>query len=322
MTIQYVLPHERGMKTIYTDKEYSHTAPCVATIGFFDGVHSGHKYLIRSVLASAEEGQGMESMVITFERHPQQVLRDGYRPKLLSTNNEKTELLARTGIDNCVMLHFDRKMAALSAREFMKTVLLDKLNVRKLIIGYDNRFGHDRSESFKDYAIYGQELGIGVMLGDVFTLNGNKVSSSVVRSFLSEGKVEEAEMCLGYPYFIQGNVVQGVHEGRKLGFPTANICVNDELKLIPETGVYAVKVNIDGSSEMWDAMMNIGTRPTFGDNRMTIEAHIFGFEGDLYGKKLCARFIHRLRGERKFTSADELSCQLRQDMEAVKRMFE
>ncbi|MCD8290545.1 MAG: bifunctional riboflavin kinase/FAD synthetase [Prevotella sp.] len=308
------------MKTIFTGKEFSLSNPCVATIGFFDGVHCGHKYLIKNVLDCATDS-GMQSMVISFESHPQYVICDDYRPKLLTTNDEKLRLLSQTGIDNCVLLHFDRNMAALSAREFMQSVLRDKLNVKKLIIGYNNRFGHDRTEDFNDYAAYGKELGIEVLLSDAFTFEGNKVSSSVIRAFLSEGKVEEAERCLGYPYFIEGTVVQGVHEGRKLGFPTANMCVNDELKLIPENGVYAVKAEIGDSSKTWDAMMNIGTRPTFGDNRITLETHIFGLEGDIYGKRINIRFLHRLRGERKFSSADELSAQLRHDKEDVKNLF-
>ncbi|MCD8202481.1 MAG: bifunctional riboflavin kinase/FAD synthetase [Prevotella sp.] len=308
------------MRTVFTDKEYVQSAPCVATIGFFDGVHCGHKYLIKNVLDCAADSS-MQSMVISFESHPQYVVCNDYRPKLLTTNDEKLQLLSQTGIDNCVLLHFDRNMAALSAREFMQTVLRDKLNVKKLIIGYNNRFGHDRSEGFNEYAAYGKQLGIEVLLNDAFTLQGNKVSSSVIRAFLSEGKVEEAEKCLGYPYFIQGTVVQGVHEGRKLGFPTANMSVDDELKLVPENGVYAVKAQISDSADTWDAMMNIGTRPTFGDNTVTLETHIFGLEGYIYGKRINIRFIHRLRGERKFSSADELSAQLRQDKEEVKKLF-
>ncbi len=308
------------MRTIFTDKEYGQCDPCVATIGFFDGVHCGHKYLIKNVLDCAADSN-LQSMVISFESHPQYVVCDDYRPKLLTTNDEKLKLLSLTGIDSCVLLHFDRNMAALSAREFMQTVLRDKLKVKKLIIGYNNRFGHDRNEGFNEYAAYGKQLGIEVLLNDAFTLQGNKVSSSVIRAFLSEGKVEEAEKCLGYPYFIIGTVVQGVHEGRKLGFPTANMRVDDELKLIPENGVYAVKAQIENSPQIWDAMMNIGTRPTFGDNTVSLETHIFGLDGDIYGKRINIRFIHRLRGERKFSSADELSAQLRHDKDEVRKLF-
>ncbi len=308
------------MKTIFTDKGYVKCEPCVATIGFFDGVHCGHKYLIKNVLDCAADF-GMQSMVISFESHPQYVICDDYRPKLLTTNDEKLQLLSQTGIDNCVLLHFDRNMAALSAREFMQSVLRDKLNVKKLIIGYNNHFGHDRTEGFNEYAAYGKQLGIEVVLSDSFTFEGNKVSSSVIRTLLSAGLVEEANNCLGYPYFIQGTVVQGVHEGRKLGFPTANMCVDDEFKLIPGNGVYAVKAVIDGYHETWDAMMNIGTRPTFGDNRISLETHIFGLDGNIYGKKINISFLHRLRGEQKFSSATELSGQLKLDKQEVERLF-
>ncbi len=308
------------MRTIFTDKEYIQTAPCVATIGFFDGVHCGHKYLIKSVLDCAADSD-MQSMVISFENHPQYVVCDDYRPLLLTTNEEKLHLLSMTGIDNCVLLRFDKDMAAMSAHEFMRTVLRDKLNVKKLIIGYNNRFGHDRTEGFSEYAAYGKQLGIEVLLSDAFTIEGNKVSSSVIRSFLADGNVEGAQRCLGYPYFIHGTVVQGVHEGRKMGFPTANMCVNDELKLIPRNGVYAVKALIGGFPKVWDAMMNIGMRPTFGDNIMSLEAHIFGFDGNIYGKRINIKFMHRLRDERKFSSVDELAAQLRLDMKDVKRLF-
>ncbi|MCD8297969.1 MAG: bifunctional riboflavin kinase/FAD synthetase [Prevotella sp.] len=308
------------MRTIFTDNGYNQAAPCVATIGFFDGVHSGHKYLIKNVLDCAADA-GMQSMVISFERHPQYVICDDYRPKLLTTNEEKSRLLSLTGIDNCVLLHFDRDMAMLSAREFMQTVLRDKLNVKKLIIGYNNHFGHDRKEGFREYAAYGRELGIEVLLSDAFNIEGNKVSSSIIRSFLADGNVEDARRCLSYPYFIHGTVVQGVHEGRKMGFPTANMCVNDELKLIPKNGAYAVKAMIGGSPKVWDAMMNIGTRPTFGDNTVSLETHIFGFDGNIYGKRINIRFMNRLRDEQKFSSVNELAAQLRLDMLEVKRLF-
>ena len=284
----------------------------VASIGFFDGVHRGHRYLIKAVMDCAAKC-GMQSTVVTFDRHPRLVLHKEFQPRLLTTAEEKAALIKSTGVDNCVMLHFDEKLASLSAYDFMKDVLRDRLNVRKLITGYDNRFGHNRSEGFDDYVRYGRELGIDVMRADAFVLNGVQVSSSVIRSFLSAGEVEMAAMCLGRHYRLAGRVVGGYHEGRKLGFPTANIELADRLQLVPETGVYAVKGSIDGGARLAGGMMNIGNRPTFDGTETTLEVNIFGFSGDLYGHEVSVKFVKRLRGERKFSSAAKLAEQLEAD---------
>lgn len=295
-------------------------APCVATIGFFDGVHRGHKFLIKCVIDRAAE-YGLQSAVITFDSHPRLVLHKEFQPRLLTTAEEKRRLIAATGVNRCEMLHFDEQMASLSAYDFMKDVLRDRLNVRRLITGYDNRFGHNRAEGFEDYVRYGRELGIEVERAEAFVLNGVKVSSSVVRSFLSAGEVDMATMCLGYHYRMGGTVVSGYHEGRRLGFPTANIDIADKLKLIPEPGVYAVKVSIDDAHELHDGMMNIGTRPTFDGTETTFEVNIFDFDGDLYGHNVCVTFYHRLRDERKFSSVAKLIEQLKYDREEAEKVL-
>ena len=295
-------------------------APCVATIGFFDGVHRGHKFLIKSVIDRAAEC-GLQSAVITFDRHPRLVLHKEFQPRLLTTNDEKLRLLAATGVNRCEMLRFDEQTASLSAYDFMKTVLRGRLNVRRLITGYDNRFGHNRAEGFDDYVRYGQELGIEVERAEAFVLNGVNVSSSVVRSFLSAGETDMASMCLGYHYKIGGTVVSGYHEGRKLGFPTANIDVEDKLKLVPEAGVYAVRVRIGDEPGLLDGMMNIGTRPTFDGTETTLEVNIFGFGGDIYGRKITVEFHRRLREERKFGSIYKLMDQLKADREEACRVL-
>jgi len=306
------------MLTIYPGKKILPVKPCVATIGFFDGVHRGHRFLIERLKEDAKAA-GLESTVITFERHPRQVLSSDYQPKLLTTFEEKRLLLSRTGVDNCAVLQFDRQMAQMTAREFMERVLAGLLNVKRLYIGYDHRFGHNREEGFEDYVRYGRELGIEVLQNTAFDLEGVNVSSSVIRSFLQEGEVEMAARCLGYPYFVSGKVMPGVQEGRKLGFPTANIEVTAE-KLIPAPGVYAVTARLEGSAALKPAMMNIGTRPTFGENEQTLEVHILDFEDNIYGKELLVSFDRRLRGERKFRSAEDLADQLRKDAEEVRHI--
>ena len=308
------------MKTIDFDQETCLTRPLVATIGFFDGVHKGHQYLINHVVQQADE-LGCESAVITFRQHPRQVLDADYCPKELSDFDEKQLLLSKTRVENVIALNFDESLAAMTAREFMEKILYQKLCVRRLLIGYDNRFGKDRAETFEDYVRHGREIGIEVLQSQPFVLNGERVSSSLVRRYLEAGEMELAAFCLGYPYTLRGKVVHGVKKGREIGFPTANLVLEDQRKLIPDNGVYAVKVRLENSLEMKHAMMNIGTRPTFGDNRRTMEVHILNFSGDLYGQRLSVSFIHRLREEKAFETESLLIEQLHEDKRLVTEQF-
>lgn len=309
------------MNKIYLDEKATPGKPLVATIGFFDGVHRGHQFLIKQVCDEAK-ASGMESAVITFDEHPRKVLHQDYQPRLLSTLEEKLILLSRTGIDNAVVLHFDREMAGLSAHDFMEKVLHDRLNVKKLIIGYDNRFGHNRAEGFDDYVRMGHEMGIEVIQSQAFSLDGVNVSSSYIRKLIEKGELELANKCLGYPYAIYGKVVSGYQEGRKLGFPTANLDLSGSGQLVPANGVYGVKVRLQDSMQYRRGMMNIGTRPTFNGKNLSIEAYIFDFSGDIYGQTLVAAFIHRIRDEHKFDSAEELAEQMRNDAKIIEEQFD
>lgn len=283
-----------------------------ATIGFFDGVHQGHRFLIDRLCRIARE-RGMRSMVITFARHPRQVLQTDWQPQLLSTIDEKRELLRQTGIDRVEVLQFDVAMSELSAHDFMQQVLKERLGVELLLTGYDNRFGHNRAEGFDDYVNYGRELGIEVMAGEPLAVKDTNVSSSRIRKLLQEGDVADAALCLGYPYPLSGCVVHGEQIGRQLGFPTANLALDDACKLIPERGVYAVSVSIEGDSTVYGGMMNIGRRPTFEGHHTTLEVHLLQYSGDLYGKRLTVRFIARLREERPFPDRDALIAQMNED---------
>ena len=294
---------------------------CVATIGFFDGVHRGHQFLIRHLVDTARQ-DGLASTVITFDEHPRKVLQSDYQPEMLSTLDSKLLLLSKTEVDNAVVLHFDRQMAALSAREFMQQVLHDHLNVKKLFIGYDHRFGHNRADTFDDYVRYGEEMGIEVIKNEAFQIDGINISSSVIRSFLKEGEIEMANRCLGYPYTIIGKVVNGYHEGRKLGFPTANLDMSHFGQLIPAPGVYAVNARMENTVVWKHGMMNIGTRPTFNGKGITLETHIFNFDGDIYDQLLLVSFVKRIRGERKFDGPEELALQLKEDEETVLSLFD
>ena len=189
-------------------------------------------------------------------------------------------------------------------------------------MGYDNRFGHSRTEGFDDYVGYGREIGIEVVRGNAFVLNGVNVSSSVIRTFLSGGEADMAAMCLGYPYFFSGKVTGGYREGRKMGFPTANVKVTDAQKLIPENGVYAVKARVEGCDRLLKGMMNIGKRPTFDGHETTLEVNIFDFDEDIYGREIDVMFYHRLRSEHKFSSVKKLVDQLRLDREEAEKTLE
>ena len=414
-------------------------AGVVATIGFFDGVHRGHRYLINKVMETAH-AHAQQSMVITFDRHPREVLQSDYQPQMLTTLNTKLRLLHETGIDRVEVLHFTRQLAALSARQFMAQVLKERLGVTTLVIGYDHRFGHNRAEGFDDYVRYGKELGIEVVQNSELTILtepcppvsysseapvasssevskapspdasvdalsephvdassevfnasseapnasseapnassdvsnassevassvkesssdassfaekcGKHVSSSAIRRLLKEGDVSRAKLFLDRPYTITGCVTHGFAEGRKMGFPTANLDTTGYPLLIPANGVYGVWVKIgcadavmgkceatalagltpempiptiDDLDGWLPAMLNIGTRPTFDGSTTTIEANIFNFNDDIYGQPMTIAFFFRLRNEQRFDSVGALEKQLHKDRKEVeKRML-
>lgn len=292
--------------------------PCVATIGFFDGVHAGHRYLIQQVKEIAA-AKGLRSALVTFPVHPRKVMKADYRPELLTTPEEKTALLASVGVDYCLLLDFTLKIAGLSAREFMTQVLKERYQVRYLVIGYDHRFGHNRSEGFEDYVRYGKEIGMEVVRAKAYTDNeaaGSEpnvpISSSLIRRMLHQGEVDKAALCLKYDYFLDGIVVGGYQVGRKIGFPTANLRVDHPDKLIPENGVYAVWVAFDGKTYM--GMLNIGIRPTIDNGpERSIEVHILHFHSDIYDKSVRITFVKRIRSEQKFPDIDRLIEQLHKD---------
>ncbi|MBR6276568.1 MAG: bifunctional riboflavin kinase/FAD synthetase [Prevotella sp.] len=300
------------MRKIIFHQQSAETSAAVATIGFFDGVHLGHRYLIDQMKAVARR-EGLLSTVVTFELHPRQVLCPDWQLQLLSTLDEKIRLLAQTGIDQIVVLPFDAQMAALSAHDFMQRVLCEQLAVRHLVIGYDNRFGHrsaDSSEGFDDYVGYGREFGLTVVQACPFDAGDIRVSSSKIRKLLSAGNVRQAAVCLGRHYELSGTVVGGEHVGTGMGFPTANLQLDDVNKMVPAAGAYAVAVSIEGTAELLKGMMNIGSRPTFDGSHQTLETNILHFSGNVYGRKMSVRLVERLRPEKRFDSREALMSQL------------
>lgn len=290
----------------------------VATIGFFDGVHVGHRFLIKELQDWGKE-LNMPSAVITFPEHPRQVLHSDYRPKLLDTFQEKMERLETTGIDYCIALDFTYELSLYSAADFIR-LLAEEYHVKGLLIGYDHRFGHDRSDGFEQYVEYGGQVGMEVRKASPYDEGNVRVSSSEIRRLLQEGKVEMANALLTYPYQLKGRIVSGYKVGRTIGFPTANIEVDSPYKLLPKVGVYAVWVELLG--KRYKGMLYIGKRPTLqnGDN-LTIEVNILGFSGNAYNDEITVSFVYAVREDKTFESVEALREQLERDRQTVDKLL-
>ena len=290
-----------------------------AALGVFDGVHKGHRAVIDAVKREAA-ARGLSSAVISFRAHPQTVLHPETPFPMLTSPEERAFLLQQTGIDQTIFLDFTFEMSKLSAYDFLK-VLSSRFQVKGLVIGYDHRFGHNRTEGFDDYVRYGHELGIEIIHTGELISDDGPVSSSIIRKHLLQGDVATANRLLSYPYTLHGKVVDGFKIGRTIDFPTANIAIDYPDKLIPANGVYAVQaVLCDGSKH--DAMLNIGHRPTLNrPDDYSIEAHIFDFSGDLYGQEISVELIEYLRPEQKFADTTALRAQLIADKENTRNIL-
>jgi riboflavin kinase/FMN adenylyltransferase len=281
----------------------------VVTTGFFDGVHLGHRHVLESVVSAARE-RGEEATVVTFWPHPRAVLQQDARDfRLLSSLEEKKALLTSIGIDSIEVIPFTRKFASLKADEYLQ-LLQSRYNASLIVMGYDNRIGSDNLTA-ADLCHTERSERISLRFTQPFGLRNDIISSTLIRKALEEGEIEEANGMLGYEYGLHGVVVAGNHQGRTIGFPTANMQLYEPLKLVPQNGVYAVNVEVTGN--VFRGMCNIGTRPTVGGTARTIETHILGFNEDIYGLPLRVRFLRRLRDERKFPSLEALREQLMQD---------
>ena len=290
----------------------------MATIGFFDGVHLGHRFLIDEVKAAAAQ-RGLPSAVITFPTHPRSVLQQAYQPRLLNSFADKLRLLATTGVDYCIVLDFTEALSQLSAEAFLR-ILATQWRVKGLVIGYDHRFGHDRRDGFEQYVEYGQRWGIEILKAAAFDAGHTAVSSSEIRRLVQEGKVERAAQLLTYAYHISGRIVSGYKVGRTLGFPTANIQPDDPMQLLPGIGVYAVWVEVAG--QRYKGMLYIGSRPTLDNGtQLSIEVHILHFSGDIYNDPIRVSFAHFVRGDEKFDALEALKAQLMRDREVVDQLL-
>lgn len=291
--------------------EYTFTNATIVTIGTFDGVHMGHQKIIEHLLSSAKT-TAFKTTILTFFPHPRMVLQQDSDLKLINTIEERIELLEKTGIDNLFVYPFTKEFSRLNAEEYVSQILVDKLNAKKVVIGYDHRFGRNRTANIEHLIEYGSEFGFEVEEISAELVENVSVSSTKIRNAIIDKDLETANAYLGYNFFITGKVTQGNAIGRQLGYPTANMYVEETYKLIPPVGVYLVYSHIDGKKVF--GMLNIGYNPTIGDNiPKTIEVNYFGINQDLYHKKMRVFFLQYLRGEEKFASLDDLKTQLDAD---------
>lgn len=284
----------------------------VATIGMFDGVHLGHRDLLRHLVDEAKSRDCI-SFVITFANHPLSIIKPELAPKLISSPEEKRKLLFDCGVDTVSILDFTSKLRNLTARDYMRKLKAD-YDVDTIILGFNNRFGSDISFTFDDYVSIGAEEGVSFLREPEYLVEGENVNSSIIRSCLLDSDINKANRLLGYNFTLSGNVVYGKQLGRTIGFPTANIGINFADKLIPGKGVYACYVTLKGGLK-YPAMVNIGHRPTIdgGQSPISIEAHIIGISQKLYGERISLSFVKYLRNERTFNSIEELKAQLEID---------
>jgi len=283
----------------------------VATIGMFDGVHLGHQQILLHLVAKARENNG-EAIVITFDTHPRMVLQhDSYKLKFINSYQEKIQLIEKSGVDHLVFLPFTKEFSKKSTAEFVKEYLVNSLNIKALILGYDNRFGNKENNNFNQLSDLSKEYKFDIEQVDLKDLDGIPVSSTKIREALDKGNIQLANHLLGYSYELSGKVVMGNQIGQKIGFPTANIDLENDFKLIPSMGAYAVR--IECNNHIYNGMLNIGIRPTLNINKLSIEAHLFDFNTDIYGQYIKVYFVDKIRDEQRFNNLEELVVQLNKD---------
>ena len=289
----------------------------VLTIGNFDGVHRGHLALFGKVKERAKAVRG-KSAVMTFEPHPVRIMKPGNGPRLITPTPQKLELIDKAGIEVLFCLRFNKEFAAVSARDFVKGILVDKIGIRELVVGYDYTFGHNREGNISLLREMGDQMGFAVHLVGPVHVDHALVSSTSIRTLIQEGRLDEAKVLLGRSYQLLGTVVKGHNRGgRLLGFPTANIKVSDEL--LPKVGVYAATVIIKGKT--YAGVTNIGYNPTFQDAALSVETHVLDYSGDLVGETIRVNFLKRLRDEMTFRSIQELAAQIKEDVVQARHFF-
>ena len=297
---------------IYTDNsELSNDKIRIATVGTFDGVHQGHLNILELLISNAKEKNG-NSILITFDPHPRTVVSGGFKNQLLTTLDEKIEQLRLRGVDEVLVINFTKEFAQLDYETFMRKIIINKVNASHVIIGHDHKFGKDRDGNEEKLRILADKMDFEVSAVEAKKIDNEIVSSTKIRTALDEGKIRLANKYLGWNYYFSGKIIKGAKRGRLLGFPTANIRLFDENKLIPKSGVYAVKCYLGNENIL--GVMNIGNRPTFSDvDYIIIEVHLLDFNKDIYDETLKIEFVERIRDEQKFKTGEDLKAQIEKD---------
>lgn len=301
----------RKVKNIDT---YKSNEPAVVTIGTFDGVHIGHQKIIKRLINTGKD-EGLKSVILTFFPHPRMVLQKDSSIKLINSIQERHDILDGLGLDYLLIKKFTQEFSRLSAEDFVKEVLVDKINAKRVIIGYDHRFGRNRNADINDLKVFGETYGFDVEEISAQDINDVSVSSTKIRAALMAGDIQKANTYLGYHFMLTGKVTRGRGLGKQLNFPTANIEIEEDYKIIPKQGSYIVSSNIKGV--VVHGMMNIGVNPTVNGSKQTIEVHFFDFHKDIYDDIIQIDLLHRIRDEEKFESVEALKLQLAKDKETA-----
>ena len=306
------------MKKINGVKNFSINSPSILTLGTFDGVHKGHQKILKKLKYEAKK-DNLKSIVLTFFPHPRTVLNPDFTLKLINTIEERTRLFEKSEIDILITLPFDKNFSELSPDQFVKNILVNKLKIKKILIGYDHRFGKNRTAGFKDLKIFGLKYGFEVIEISVEEKNKVSISSTKIRNSIIEGDIKTAKSYLGYDFSLKGEVVNGNAIGRTIGFPTANLNINQDYKLIPKNGVYLIRTILEGKKVY--GMMNIGVKPTLKSKDTSIEVNLFEWGGNLYGKLIEVFILYYIREEKKFDSLIKLGNQIKLDKKTCVKLI-
>lgn len=300
------------MKIYKSIDEYNESKNSVVTIGTFDGIHKGHQKIFNKLITASKQSN-LSSVVLTFFPHPRVILNKYNDIKMIDTLDEKIDHLEKIGIDHLIIHPFDKKFSLLSADQFIKEYLVDKLQLKHIIIGYDHRFGKGREASVKDLKEYSREFNFVVDEIDAQEIEKITISSTKIRNSINEGDLKTTKTYLGRFFSLTGKVVKGDGLGKQINYPTANISIEEDYKIIPKDGVYYIKTTID--NKLYNGMMNIGHRPTIGTKEKSIEVNLFSFDKDIYDKVISVDVVEKIREEKKFSSIEALKTQLAKDEE-------